>query len=172
MRKGFKLTLLGSSLTLLLACTPSQGQVNAKPQSLASEMLCLQGDKAQHRVKAQLAKTGRQRAVGLMHVESLAADQGMLFHYPQVAQRGFWMYQTLIPLDIAYLAEDGEILQILTMQPCASGNPRNCPSYPSAQPFKAALELNAGAFGEYGITTGDYVLDGACEREVWHEWNN
>lgn len=171
MHKALKLTLLAANLTLLLACTPSQGQVNAQPQSLASEEICLQGD-TQHMIQAQLARTGQQRATGLMHVDSLESDHGMLFHYPQVAQRGFWMYQTLIPLDIAYLAEDGKILQILTMQPCASGNPRNCPSYPSAQPFKAALELNAGAFAEYEITAGDYVLDDACENEVWNEWDN
>ncbi|MGX5914230.1 DUF192 domain-containing protein [Aliidiomarina sp. Khilg15.8] len=166
-----KVVLLTGSLMLLMACTPSRGQVGAEPQSLASETICLQGE-TQQMIEAQLARTGRQRAVGLMHVESMAAHHGMLFHYPEVAQRGFWMYQTLIPLDIAYLAEDGEILQILTMQPCASGNPRNCPSYPAAQPFKAALELNAGAFAEYNIQVGDHVLDEACENEVWNDWDD
>lgn len=120
-------------------------------------------------VQAELALTDEQRARGLMHREHLAADAGMLFYYPNSQYRSFWMFSTLIPLDIAYLTDAGEILQIITMQPCFSDNPGRCPGYQSDARARAALELNAGRFAELGVTAGDYVLNANCQSAPWAE---
>lgn len=121
------------------------------------------------RVQTELALTDEQRARGLMHREHLAADAGMLFYYPNSQYRSFWMFSTLIPLDIAYLNDAGEILQIITMQPCLSDNPGRCRGYESDARARAALELNAGRFAELGVSAGDYVLDADCQSAPWAE---
>ena len=67
----------------------------------------------------------------------MAPDAGMLFKYrePRSASHGFWMYKTLIPLDIAYLNEDGKIGSIRKMVPCPSASGSGCPTYPAGVPF-------------------------------------
>ncbi|MCC5878289.1 MAG: DUF192 domain-containing protein [Idiomarina sp.] len=120
-------------------------------------------------IKAELAVNDAQRSRGLMHREHLGADEGMLFYYPRSDYRGFWMFQTLIVLDIAFIDDDGRISQIKTMEPCMSSNPRHCPGYQSNSAARAALELNGGAFADFGIMEGDYVLERTCEQAPWAE---
>jgi hypothetical protein len=107
----------------------------------------------------ELAETDAQRRYGLMERAELPADAGMLFVYPepQDSTRGFWMYRTLIPLDVAFLNGDGRIVAIRTMQPCPSPNPRVCRVYSPGVPFRAGLEMNAGWFEAHGVDVGDRV---------------
>lgn len=108
----------------------------------------------------ELAETEAQRQYGLMERAELADDGGMLFLYPEPkdSTAGFWMYRTLIALDIAFLDGDGMILDIQTMRPCASPNPRTCRLYGPGVPFQAALEMNAGWFEARGVEVGDRVV--------------
>jgi uncharacterized protein len=110
-------------------------------------------------IRVELASTGDQRAYGLMERPSLPPEQGMLFTYPepQPPESGFWMYRTLIPLEIAFLDQAGEIVAILEMEPCEAANPRLCPIYSPGVPYVAALEVNRGFFGRWGIGVGDRV---------------
>ncbi|SNC74551.1 hypothetical protein SAMN04487881_2437 [Marinobacter sp. es.048] len=113
-------------------------------------------------VKLEIASTSEQRQKGLMGRTSMAADAGMLFKYrePRSASHGFWMYKTLIPLDIAYLSEDGKIGSIRKMVPCPSASGSGCPTYPAGVPFIQAVEMNAGFYREYGIRPGDHLYLG------------
>ncbi|WP_227521058.1 DUF192 domain-containing protein [Marinobacter aromaticivorans] len=108
-------------------------------------------------VSLEVAKAPHERRKGLMGRTSLAPASGMLFQYqnPQSPDHGFWMYQTLIPLDIAYLDRQGVIGNIRQMEPCASSNGSNCPSYPAGVAFMSAVEMNAGFFEANQIGTGD-----------------
>jgi uncharacterized protein len=110
-------------------------------------------------IAVELAATQEQRAYGLMERRDLPSEQGMLFTYPapQEPQSGFWMYRTLIPLEIAFLDETGAIVAILEMDPCEAANPRLCPMYSPGVPYVAALEVNRGFFGRWGIGVGDRV---------------
>lgn len=111
------------------------------------------------RIAVEVAETDDQRAYGLMNRDTLPADAGMIFLHEQEqpAEAAFWMFNTRIPLDIAYLAEDGTIVSIVPMDPCQSPYPQWCPNYPSGAPFRAALEMNRGWFERNGVRVGDRV---------------
>lgn len=179
-RRPFKATaLITISVSLVLTACAHAGQQESVDMPKAE--LCLASSNHQQgvvsstmaheraRVQAELALTEDDRARGLMHREHLEPEEGMLFYYPNSQYRSFWMFNTLIPLDIAYLADDGEILQIITMEPCESESPFRCKGYQSDAQARAALELNAGAFVELGVDVGDYVLEANCQQAPWAE---
>ena len=78
------------------------------------------------RLIVQVADTERKREKGLMFVGKLPENEGMLFVFTEKIYGGFWMKNTLIPLSIAFLDSDGEILKILHMEPCKEDI---CPTY-------------------------------------------
>lgn len=108
-------------------------------------------------VRLELAQAPQERRKGLMGRESLAANSGMLFQYqePQRPNHGFWMHQTLIPLDIAFLDDQGIIGNTRQMEPCESSSGAKCPNYPAGVEFITAVEMNAGFFEANGISAGD-----------------
>jgi uncharacterized membrane protein (UPF0127 family) len=112
------------------------------------------------RLGVEIAETDQQRSMGLMHRASLAADSGMIFLFPaeQPPEKPFWMYNTLIPLTIAFLDRDGRIAHIRDMEPCPSPYPQYCPNYAATVPYWSALEVNRGLFTRRGITIGDRVI--------------
>jgi uncharacterized protein len=77
----------------------------------------------------------------------------MLFLFDEPRSGGFWMMNTLIPLDIAYLLE-GEVVSIMQMDPCDEDP---CPTYDPGLEYDAALEVNQGALAEAGVTEGTAV---------------
>jgi uncharacterized membrane protein (UPF0127 family) len=111
-------------------------------------------------LQVELAATAQQHALGLMGRAHLPPNQGMLFLFPkpQAAPSAFWMFHTLIPLDIAFLNAKGRILNIQSMMPCESPIPQRCPLYPAYVSYVAALEVNQGYFERHGISVGDRVL--------------
>jgi len=88
---------------------------------------------------------------GLMFRESLPENQGMLFVYREAHVLSFYMRNTKIPLDIAFLSDDGAIQQIEAMQPFDET------SHVSRQPARYALEVNQGWFARYQVAVGDRV---------------
>lgn len=105
-------------------------------------------------LRVWLAVNDSTRAEGLMHVtaEEIADDQGMLFVFREEAHRGFWMRNTIIPLDIAFARFDGTIVRTHRMPPLT------LQSFPSDEPAMFALEMKAGAFAALGIAEGDRLL--------------
>lgn len=145
------LASIGGLLALVTGCA------SAGPERLPQTDACLITSERQFVVSLELARTPVQRSKGLMGRTSLAPDHGMLFVYssPRREDHGFWMYQTLIPLDIAYLDKSGVIGSILQMTPCLSERGSECPSYPAGVAFSLALEMNRGYFQTHGIEVGD-----------------
>jgi uncharacterized protein len=105
-------------------------------------------------VDVDVAETDEQRAFGLMQRESLPDDEGMLFVFFEDSVSAFTMRNTLIPLSIAFFDFDGEILKILDMEPCEA---EPCPSYDPGVTYRGALEVNQGAFDEWGVEVGDKI---------------
>ena len=105
-------------------------------------------------LKVELARTPAERERGLMNRRSLAAKAGMVFLYPEAHRGGYWMKDTLIPLDIAFYDARGRILRIFTMQPCRRDP---CRIYDPKVAYRAALEVNAGSFRRWRVQAGDRV---------------
>jgi len=103
-------------------------------------------------ISAEVADTPATRAQGLMHRKQLAKNQGMLFIFPQPDYYSMWMVNTLIPLSVAFLDEQGVILNIADMAPLTEE------PHGAIAPAKFALEMNRGWFKAYNIKAGDHVL--------------
>ena len=99
----------------------------------------------------EIADTPLKRSVGLMYRKELEPDSGMLFVFPENDTQSFWMKDTHIPLSIAYINEDGVIINIEDMEPLSLNG------VPSLGPCKYALEVNKGWFEENGIQAGDHL---------------
>jgi hypothetical protein len=102
-------------------------------------------------LQVQRAESDRERAIGLMSRTSLGADEGMLFVFPDRAVQCFWMRNTLIPLNAAFIADDGRIVNVADMQPL-SDDP-HC----SAQPVRYVLEAAQGWFAQAGAKAGSKI---------------
>ena len=93
---------------------------------------------------------------GLMERESLAEDRGMIFIFSDEKIRSFWMKNTLIPLDLIFMAADGRVVDIKKdFLPCQSDP---CETYSSAGPAKYVLEINAGQVDKNNIKPGDPAI--------------
>jgi uncharacterized membrane protein (UPF0127 family) len=101
---------------------------------------------------AEVASTPRQRAQGLQKREYLAPNKGMLFCFEREDYYAFWMHNTPLALDIAFLGSDKKIVDIQHMKPL---DPE--PRYLPKNKAKYALEVNAGYFKEKNISVGDRV---------------
>jgi uncharacterized membrane protein (UPF0127 family) len=107
-----------------------------------------------HVIKAELAVTQTQQAVGMMMRTEMGANEGMLFVNSASSPRCFWMRNTLLPLSIAFIADDGTIVNIAEMQP------RSDESHCSSKPVRYALEMNKGWFAKRGIQPGSRIRGG------------
>jgi len=99
-------------------------------------------------IMVEVADEDEERTRGLMHRESLPENQGMLFVYTDERTLSFWMRNTLIPLDIAYIDREGRIVDIQQMEP------QDPTTHPSAAPAMYALEMNKGWFERNGVEVG------------------
>ncbi|HEX5936333.1 MAG TPA: DUF192 domain-containing protein [Actinomycetota bacterium] len=93
-----------------------------------------------------------ERRRGLMDVEQLPDDEGMAFVFDEPVSGTFWMKNTLIPLSIAFVGEDGNVVGVLDMEPCEADP---CPRYGVDDPYVMAIEANRGWFEDNGVGVGD-----------------
>lgn len=104
-----------------------------------------------HRIEAEVAADQANRMQGLMNRRSMAANQGMLFVFPQADRHCMWMRNTLLPLSVAFLDEQGQILNIEDMKPQTEM------SHCAAAPARFALEMNVGWFAGKGFKAGQRI---------------
>ncbi len=122
---------------------------------LETKMIKILSGNRETRLTVQVADTPRKIEKGLMFVEKLPENEGMLFVFSRKIYGGFWMKNTFIPLSIAFLDSDGEILKILDMEPC---NANECPIYDPNLSYYYAIEVNLGWFEKNQIKEGDFVM--------------
>jgi uncharacterized protein len=101
-----------------------------------------------HIIQAEIAQTREQQATGMMFRREMGKNEGMLFVNDDTSERCFWMRNTLLPLAIAFIADDGTIVNIAEMKPQSDD------SHCSAKPVRYALEMNKGWFTQHGIQPG------------------
>ncbi len=104
--------------------------------------------------QVEVADEPDEMALGLMFRTEMPADHGMIFIYPDEAQRSFWMKNTRLSLDILYFSSDLKLVDwYADVPPCKTPQ---CPSYPSrANNVRYVLELNAGKAAQIGVQKGD-----------------
>lgn len=108
------------------------------------------------RFSIQIANNDETRARGLMFVRELPADSGMLFIHDQQEPVAYWMKNTYIALDILYFDDQLKLVSAqLNVQPC--GAQTQCPNYPSYEPIKYVLEVNAGIAEQIKLKKGDQL---------------
>jgi uncharacterized membrane protein (UPF0127 family) len=105
-------------------------------------------------VTAPLALDDRSRQLGLMHVDHLPADRGMLFVFPEPQPERFWMKNCLIPLDMVFMDEKGKVVFVADHVPICTADP--CPNYGPAESVmvQLVLELGAGEAARHGLRPG------------------
>jgi uncharacterized membrane protein (UPF0127 family) len=101
--------------------------------------------------RLEVARSDAEKARGLMHRRSLGAHQGMLFVYDADEHMSFWMKDTTIPLTLAFLSRDGQILQVAEMKPLS------LKPVTSQWAARYVLELPLGTLDQLGVRVGDRV---------------
>lgn len=99
-------------------------------------------------ITAEVAMTDRERAIGLMHRTQMGTHEGMLFVFERPGVQCFWMKNTLIPLSIAFVDDDGTIVNTDEMKP------QTLDSHCSDRPVRYVLEMNAGWFKKRALGAG------------------
>ncbi len=157
MPKFFIYTL---SITLALAslsCKQEEGNKSIAPTEIAftkeGELSLFKNDGTFIRtIDIEIADDDYQRETGLMHRSSLKESQGMLFVFEQEEQRGFFMKNTLIPLDLIYLNKEGVIVSF-----AENAKPEDLTTLPSQVPAQYVLEINGGLSEEWVLEVGDSI---------------
>ncbi len=129
---------------LASACLAFAAAAQTGPQSLPK----IRMSAGIYNIDAELAQTAEEREIGLMFRSSMGASEGMLFAFERPGQQCFWMKNTLIPLDVAFLADDGAIVNLDRMK--AQTLDGHC----SEKPVRFVLEMNDGWFAKRGIKAG------------------
>ncbi|MBA3757025.1 MAG: DUF192 domain-containing protein [Nitrosomonas sp.] len=99
-------------------------------------------------IQAEVAQTPSEQTIGLMYRQTMGINEGMLFIYDSPKVHCFWMRNTLLPLTIAFIADDGSIVNLKDMQP------RTETPHCSAKPVRFALEMNQGWFDKRNLKPG------------------
>ena len=105
-----------------------------------------------HRIEAEVAATFESRQIGMMQRTSMAPQRGMLFVFPEVARHCMWMRNTLLPLSVAFLDEQGRIINVEEMHSQTDDN--HC----AIKPARYALEMNRGWFKSRGLGAGFSIV--------------
>jgi hypothetical protein len=158
-RHGF----LAAALLALAACSPAASDAGTRPAAnetarihsesgLAIVPVTVKSASGAHVFDAEVAATRSEQTRGLMFRTEMGANEAMIFPFEAPRQAGFWMKNTVIPLDIIFIGEDRRILNI-----AANTVPYSEESMLSEGIAIAVLELNGGRAAELGIAAGDKV---------------
>jgi len=140
---------LAVALCCLLASCLAQAQAGPQPPLPTVRLTA-----GIHVIQAEVARSPDERAAGLMFRREMAPNAGMLFSFEQPAAHCFWMSNTLLPLSIAFVADDGSVVNIADMKP------QTTDSHCAEKPVRFALEMNQGWFAKRGIKEGSHLQGG------------
>jgi uncharacterized protein len=138
----------------LLAILPALWQVAPVHADAELEQLTIKTGSASAPLNftIEVARSPRQKALGLMYRRNLAAGRGMLFPYDEEQEVSMWMKNTYIPLDMLFIKANGEIHRVAAMT-----EPFSERIIKSEGPVKAVLEIAGGDAKRLGIAPGDTV---------------
>lgn len=138
-------------LTFLICAGPALAEI---PDCIPEEVAILSPDGSERaRYSVKIADDPEERARGLMFVEHLPGDEGMLFLFERPGEVGFWMRNTLIPLDLIFIDKTGHVSRVHK-----DAIPHDETPIRSGGPVTGVLEVNAGDTDRNGISSGDVVF--------------
>ena len=138
-------------LLVLLVAVACSDAPPATPASCPQGQATITFSKRVH-LDVQVAADDASRQQGLMGVTDLPENRGMAFTWTSPTDTTFWMKDTLIPLSIAFVDQDGKIITISEMTPCTADP---CTTYAADAPYTMAIEANANWFEDHGVAVGD-----------------
>lgn len=142
------------ALIALLATLPlaAHAQTTAQPELPKERLVIVTKDGARHEFNVEMALSPEQQTVGLMFRTSVPADGGMLFDWGVPRDSTMWMRNTVSPLDMLFINDDGTIRRI-----AEDTVPQSLAVIESRGPVRATLEVAAGTAKRLGIRVGDRV---------------
>lgn len=135
---------------LASACRQAPGSSEEAAERLPVSIRTMAG--ARHVFRVEVARTAAEQERGLMYRTELPADGGMLFPSDAPQPRSFWMKNTVIPLDMLFIRQDGSIAKLAEQTIPQSLDPVVC-----IEPVIAVLEIAGGRAAALGIAEGDHV---------------
>ncbi len=155
MKRCLQLSLLILSLCVagptLTGCT--QAQTNDAASNLDVTKLSIRTVKGDRHFQVEIARSFEEQQRGMMFRQSMASNRGMIFPLNPIREASFWMKNTLIPLDIIFVRQDGTIARI-----APEAVPHSLEPVTSGEPVAAVLELAGGEAAKQGILEGDLVI--------------
>jgi len=103
-------------------------------------------------VRIEIAADDETRTQGLMFRDRVPEGTGMLFIFPKPDEFGFWMKNTLVPLDMIWIDEQLRVVHVEANVPPCKADP--CPSYPPHAIAKYVLELGTGQASKHRVVNG------------------
>jgi uncharacterized protein len=140
--------------TLVSAPTQAQSNINQpqKPQAkLKTIPISIDAPTGTQKIIAEVAADDQSRQTGMMFRTQMGKNEGMLFIFNDIGYHGMWMQNTLIPLSVAFIREDGTIENIREMQP------QTTDPHAATGPVRYALEMNGKWFEAHGIQAGTKI---------------
>ncbi|GAA0232293.1 DUF192 domain-containing protein [Haladaptatus pallidirubidus] len=112
-------------------------------------------------VTLEVANSPDERSQGLMHRESLPENHGMVFVFDKAQPQTFWMKNTVLPLDIIFIAADGTVINVEQADPQPNASDLELERYSSDSPAKYVVEMRQGFANREGIESGtEFVFEG------------
>lgn len=134
-----------TSTTLSITTTTEPLFIPEALSDFATRSLTIEDGEFIYSLTVAVADTDQKRSQGLMGITDLGDLDGMLFIWPESTTSTFWMKDTLIPLDIAFFAADGALVDNFTMVPCPDDD---CPDYSATAVYKYAIEVPESGFSD------------------------
>jgi hypothetical protein len=127
--------------------------LNANEIKSYNTLLKLKTKTSEYIFNVEIAQTAAGRSKGLMYRKKLKQNEGMLFIYPKNQIIKMWMKNTLIPLDMLFINENGKIIEIIKMT-----IPKDLTPVGPEVNLKGVLEINGGLTSYLNINKGDFII--------------
>lgn len=142
------MTCLAALRTALLPLALVAFGTSATAQDGPQKLPAIKLSAGMHVLNVEVAQTPEQHQIGLMFRKTMPTNDGMLFIFDHPDQQCFWMKNTLLPLSVAFISDDGSIVNIDDMKP------QTLDSHCSTKAVRYVLEMNDGWFARRGIKAG------------------
>lgn len=136
---------------LALSTTSIYAQQSAPRPAQAQRLPVASLNAGMHIIRAEVAARDQDRQQGLMFREKMGQNEGMLFVFDTPIPICMWMKNTLLPLSVAFLDDQGAIVNVEDMEP------QTLDSHCAKQPVRYALEMNQGWFAKRGFNAGSKI---------------